>query len=226
MRARRFLFGALGALGAMVVASGLAWGDNLLLKKVLTGPRLIDGSLINQIIDCLNGAAGCNYSGFVSLTTGQGQFTVWHSGGAAPVSGTTGTDVTAVSTLTYIAPVFVPVNTTITGISVLNGSSVTGATIVALANSKGVPIAAAQSVSTTASGTNDYQKIPFAAAYKANGPALYWIMVQTDKSNHIRTHLVGSFGTTSTTTVTLGTMPSFTPPTSFVTGNGPIADTY
>lgn len=151
--------------------------------------------------------------------------TVYHSGDAAPPTATTGTDKTPVVTETYISRVFIPVNCTLTGISVLNGSAVAGNMTVALADSNGVVIAA--SASTAASGTAAYQQVPFAATIAVKGPAEYFILVQNNNtSNRFRAHALGNFKAGKLTGQTYGTLPNFTPPTGFTADLGPIADVY
>lgn len=152
-----------------------------------------------------------------------------HSGNAPPTAALSGagTDTTPVTTTTYICEIFVPANCTITGVAVLNGSVNAGNITVSLADSTGAPIAAAKSASTASSGTNAYQRIPFASSYAAKGPATYYVMYQTDNtSNRFRTHLVGNFGTTTQTSGVYGTFVSFSPPTTFTTNVGPICSLY
>jgi hypothetical protein len=140
---------------------------------------------------------------------------------------TDGTNVTASSTTTYIAEIFVPANMTITGIALFNGTSVAGNVTVGLATSAGAPIGAALSASTSQSGTTAYQLIPFATPYPAVGPATYYIQVQfSSGSANFRAHVLGTIGATTQTGQTYGVMTSFTPPTTFTTNVGPIAGLY
>lgn len=151
--------------------------------------------------------------------------TVFATGGAAATSATMGTDTTPVVTETYVARVFVPLNTTLTGISVLNGSAVAGNVTVALADSSGTVVAA--SATTAASGTAAFQKVPFAAAYAAKGPGEYFVLLQCNNtSNRFRSHAVGNFKAGKLTAQTYGTLPAFTPPTAFTADLGPVADVY
>lgn len=138
-----------------------------------------------------------------------------------------GTNVTASTTTTYIAEIYVPNNMTITGIALFNGTAVAGNVTVGLASSSGAPIAAALSASTAQTGTTAYQLIPFATPYAAVGPATYYIQVQFNNSGaNFRAHVLGTIGTTTQTGQTYGTMTSFTPPTTFTTNVGPIAGLY
>lgn len=156
--------------------------------------------------------------------------TVFHSGGYQPVATTGTTSTQIVSTDTYFVEVFIPVNTTLTGISVLNGTT-TSASLnvnVGLANASGVIVA--QSATTTAqAAANAYQQIPFTATYKAVGPAKYYIAVQgSATTGYFATHTIGNFGATLKTSETYGTFVTSASyaTTTFTTARGPIADVY
>lgn len=149
----------------------------------------------------------------------------WPSGGGAPATATTGTDTTPVVTETYVARVFIPLNVSLTGISILNGSAVAGNIMVALADSNGSVIAS--SASTAASGTAAYQAVPFSAITPVKGPGEYFILLQCNNTGYrFRSHAVGVFKAGKLTSQTYGTLPAFTPPTSFAADLGPIASTY
>lgn len=151
--------------------------------------------------------------------------TVFHTGDAAPMTTTTGTDTTPVITEEYVARVFVPMNAKLTGISLLNGSAVSGNVTVILYDSNGGIVA--NSASTAQSGTAAYQQIPFASAYNAKGPANYFVGLQVDNTTaRFRSHILGNFGASKKTAQTYGTLTALTPPTTFTTGVGPVADTY
>lgn len=152
--------------------------------------------------------------------------TVFHSGQAAPVAVTTGTDATAVNTQTAIVEVFVPVNTTLTGVKWLGLATSTGNVQFSLATSAGVPITAAQTASTATSGTANYQTAAFVTPYVALGPRKYFILMQNSGSNHYRAHALGNFGASVKTTEVFGTFTTVTPPTTFTADVGPIADVY
>lgn len=196
-------FTTLSASGAAAFAAALTVGTTLGVTGVITP------------------------TGGIAAAAGFAVPTVYHSGGLQPDSATVGTDTTPSVTETYIAEVFVPANCTLTGVSVLNGSAVAGNIQISLANSSGVPIAAAVTVSTAASGTAAYQKVPFAVAYAAKGPAKYFILLQCNNTGYrFRSHIVGNFGASKKTGEVYGTFTTVTPPTTFTTGLAPIADTY
>ncbi len=150
--------------------------------------------------------------------------TVFHSGDAAPMTTTTGTDTTPVTTETYICEVFIPVVTTLTGISVLNGSAVAGNLFVALARSDGTILAS--SAATAQSGTAAYQKIPFTSTQVVRGGRYFILLQCSSTSARFRSHILGNFGASKKTGETNGTFTTITIPTTFTADLGPIADTY
>lgn len=150
-----------------------------------------------------------------------------HTGDQPAVVSTDGNNSTPSITETYVSEVFVPCNMTITGVALFNGSDVTGNVTVGLATSAGAPIAAAKSASTAGSGTDAYQRIPFATPYAAVGPATYYIQVQYSSATaRYNTHTLGNHGVLVQTSQSYGTLASFTPPTTFVTAVGNIAALY
>lgn len=149
------------------------------------------------------------------------------TGNWKPLAITDGTSTTCVATTTYIGQIFIPANATLTGVSIVNSTAVAGNVTVQLADSTGAPIAAAKSATTAASGTAAYQRIPFAVAYAAVGPATYYVMMQCDNTSELfRTHTVGDFRTQSVTSGVYGTFAAFTPATTFTTAVAPVASLY
>lgn len=150
-----------------------------------------------------------------------------HTGAVPAVATTDGTDATPVTTETYCSEVFVPCNMTITGVALFNGSNVTGNVTVGLADSTGAPIAAAKSATTAGSGTDAYQRVPFAAPYAAKGPATYYIQVQYDSGTaRYNAHTLGNHSVQKQTSQVYGTFTSFTPAGTFTTAIGNIAGLY
>lgn len=181
----------------------------------------------------LSGGAGGVNGGAGGVTLGSGGLTlasnptVFHSGQSAPLAVTDGTEKVAVTTESYVSEIFIPINCTITGIAVLNATAVAGNIQISLADSTGAIIAAAQTASTAASGTAAYQQVPFAVAYAAK-PGRYFVVLQCNNTGYkFRTHVLGNFAAGKLTGGTYGT---FTTVASliaaFVTGLGPICDTY
>ncbi len=132
-----------------------------------------------------------------------------------------------VITETYVSEIFVPCNLTITGIALFNGTNVTGNVTVGLATSAGAPIAAALSASTAGSGVDAIQRIPFAVAYAAKGPATYFVQVQYSSGTaRYNTHILGNHGVLVQTAQTYGVLTSFTAPSTFVTVVGSVGGLY
>lgn len=152
--------------------------------------------------------------------------TCFHSGQAPPVAVTSNTDKTATNTETYIVEIFIPCNTTLTGVAIIGTASSTGNVQISLADNAGTVIAAAQSVSTAATAAAAYQQVPFATPYAAKGPAKYFVLLQNSGANHFEAHTIGNFGASKKTSETFGTFTNVTPPTTFTTALGPVCSTY
>jgi hypothetical protein len=150
--------------------------------------------------------------------------TVFHSGAVGPATPTTGNDTTPSVTETYISEVFVPCNTQLTGVALLNGSAVAGNVTAYLYDSNGNVVAA--TASTAQAGTAAYQQIPFSAVVQAKGPARYFIGVQFNNTGaRFRSHILGNFIAGKKTGETYGT-PTAIATSTFTTNLGPIADLY
>lgn len=188
--------------------------------------RLLAASAAILVSGALALAATLSIDGGVTVIPGNTAPTVFHSGGVAYPAVTSGNDSTAVNTETYIVEVFVPVTTTLTGVSWINLATSTGNVQFSLADSTGAPITAAQTASTAAGTSAAYQQVPFATPYVAKGPAKYFILMQNSGSNHYRAHTIGNFGASKKTAETYGTFTTVTPPTTFTTNLAPVADTY
>ena len=133
---------------------------------------------------------------------------------------------TPVNTEVYIAEVTVPYNVTVTGVAVLNSSTLSGNLKVGLANSAGTVVAT--SASTANAGSAVYQLVPFTGTYAAVGPATYYVLTFYD-NNTVRPNAltVGSCGVAKQTGQTYATgFTTITPPTTFTTALGPVANLY
>jgi hypothetical protein len=215
------------AAGAAILAAGvLAFAANNL---VLDGNLTVGGTTTMTGATTQTGALGVTGvltpTGGVAAATGTIS-TVFHGGGVAYPVVTSGNDSTAVNTETYIEEIFIPVNTTLTGVSWINLATSTGNVQFSLANSAGTVIAAAQTASTAAGTGAVYQQVAFATPYAAVGPAKYYILMQNSGSNHYRAHTIGNFGCSKKTGETFGTFTNVTPPTTFTTALCPVIDTY
>lgn len=221
-----FNAGAMDAdhIGELTSGSGITVDNNMTLAA---GVTLTTGTGAVTI-----GSGGIN-TGVTAQTVGSGGIalpstsTIFHSGGVAPIATTTGTELVAATTESYVVEMFIPFNCTITGIAILNATAVAGNIQMSLADTTGAIIAAAQTASTAASGTGAYQQVPFAVAYAAKA-GRYFVVLQANNTGYkLRTHVLGNFTAGKLTGGTYGT---FTTVASligtFVTGLGPICDTY
>jgi hypothetical protein len=150
---------------------------------------------------------------------------VYHTGDAAPMTTTTGTDTTPVITEEYVAEVFVPVNHQSTGVALSTARPCPATSPAILYDSNGGIVAS--TASTAQSGTAAYQKAAWTAPVNLKGPAKYFIGVQIDNTTaRFRSHILGNFGAAKKTSQTYGTLTTLTPPTTFTTNLGPVADIY
>lgn len=145
--------------------------------------------------------------------------------GFVPNTTTSGTDTTPAVTETYLASVFVPANTLVSGIAILNGSAVAGNIKVALADGAGNILGA--SASTEASGTAAYQKVPLAAPVQVKGPGRYFVILQSDNTSYrFRSIPIGIAPAGKLTSQVYGTIVTLTPPAAFTASLGPVASIY
>lgn len=155
----------------------------------------------------------------------RGSQMVWNTGDLTPPTATTGTDTTPGTTTTYLARVTIHFNSTVTGLSLLNGSAVAGNVFGILYDSDGNPVAT--TASTAQSGTAAYQQVPLTAPYRAIGPGVYFIGWQfNNTSARFRSHALGNFTAFTKTSETFGTATAITSPNSFTANVGPISSTY
>lgn len=151
-----------------------------------------------------------------------------HTGGNPPQATTDFTDYTVVTTETIRSEIFVPANTSCTGVAIFNGSAVAGNLTAYLIDSTGAQITGAVTASTAQSGTDAYQRIPWSGgAITLKGPATYWVAVQGNNTGgKINTHTVGNFGADKQTSTVYGTLTVAAAPTTFTTALGPVASLY
>ena len=166
------------------------------------------------------------------FSTGKGQPPIVST---VPIDGTAygsvGTDtIVAANDRIYHMNIWIPINMTLTGIAVLNGTTVgTDKWVYYLASSGGTVVAQTAAAGTTTSGADAFQKIAFTAAYAAAGPGKYFIGIQgngtTDK---LRTVPANYFGLTAIETAAqaFGAETALTPGTSLTAGQGPVAYVY
>lgn len=154
-----------------------------------------------------------------------------NTGGTAYTSiNTNGT--TLAATTMYCTELNLPFNKLLTGLAILNGTTVgTDKHLVALYDATGNLIANSAAAGVTSASASTYQTIPFSTSYYAVGPAQYFGCVQTNgTTDTIRMVVTGTqdtYLTKGVTAQTFGTIPAtFTAPTTFTTAVGPYLAFY
>lgn len=162
-----------------------------------------------------------------------------HTGGTAAQVSTDFTNATPIITEEYLCEVYIPAPMVLTGLSVFNGSDVTGNMTVGLRDALGNLLA--KSSSTAGSGPDAYQNIPFATTYQTNngtvitgtGPlrveagTYYTFSQYSSATARYNTHTLGAFGAGKTTAQTYGTvLTTGTMPVTFTTALGNVATLY
>lgn len=145
--------------------------------------------------------------------------------GATPVKASTdGTDTTPVVTETYIVEVLLPFSCDVTGFANFNGSVASGNLTAILYRGDGTVIV--KSASTAMSGTDAFQRIPFASVQHLL-PGRYYVGLQIDNTTaRVNTHPIGNFGASKKTGEVYGTATNITPPTTFTASQGPMGGLY
>lgn len=148
-----------------------------------------------------------------------------HSGGTPAFTPSLGSDQVPVATEFYICEIHIPAAQLITGIAIVNGSAVSGNVKVGLADVTGAVVAT--SASTAQSGTDVYQRVPFAAPVVV-APGTYFVLVFLDNTTgRLRAHQFGNFGASKKTGQTFATgFTTITIPTTFTADLGTLAATY
>lgn len=152
-------------------------------------------------------------------------------GGTAYTSlNTSGTAVGA--TTLYCTEVNLPYNKVLTGIGVLNGTTVTGnARYVVLYDAAGNALANSALAGQASVTASVYERYPFTSTFLAIGPAQYYGCLQDNAvgSTTVRMLVTGvqdNFLTKGQTGATFGTVPTLTVPTGFTTAVGPYIYLY
>lgn len=146
------------------------------------------------------------------------------TGGVPVKASTDGTDTTPVITETYIAELEVAVGCRATGFANFNGSVASGNLKVILYNSAGKVIAS--SASTAMSGTDAFQRIPFAAPINLR-PGRYFVGLQVDNiTARVNTHPIGNFAQFKKTGEVYDTATAITPVSTFTANQGPMGGLY
>ena len=214
----------LSAAAAIALVSGLAWAQTVYLQGAQQG-----GGVLSRVTDALGtqiaGIPYINANGSAA-TGGVNACRLVHTGGAPNTSATSAnTNQTPVATEVYIAEMQVNLPCTATGLSIYNGSAVSGNAKVGLANAAGAVIAT--SASTATSGTTAYQNIAFTATVALTPGTYYALTFYDNNTQRATAWTAGAFGASKQTGQTYATgFTTITPPTTFTTALGPVASLY
>lgn len=139
-----------------------------------------------------------------------------------------GTDGAGVAGTIYAAEIVIPSPRVVTGIGVLNGTTVgTDNVIVALYDEGGMLLANSALAGTLGAGADDFQEIAFTASIEI--PAgRYFVATQFNGTTHATQRIAAStyLNRMSATAGSFGTLPALTPPTGQTANAGPIAYVY
>lgn len=149
-----------------------------------------------------------------------------HTGGTAAQVSTDFTNSTPVTTEAYLCEVQIPSRCIAQGIGVFNGSDVTGNIILGLYDNNGVQIAL--TAATAGSGTDAYQRIPFAGVSIELQPGTYYVAsMYSSGTARYNTHTIGNFGAGKLTGLTTMILPAtIAVPSTFTTALGNVATLY
>jgi hypothetical protein len=131
----------------------------------------------------------------------------------------------------YCTEIDIPVSYMLTGLAVLNGTTVgTDKHLLILYDSSGNVLANSAVAGATTSGASTYQKYNFLSKYYAVGPARYFACMMangtTDTVRHAITAVNDNVLAGKLTGKTFGTVTSITPPSTFTTALGPYFALY
>lgn len=184
-----------------------------------------------SVSDCLGGSWQSGDSNNGALATSRFRIMSPEPGGTAYTSlNTNGTAVGA--TTLYCTEVLLPTNKLLTGIGVLNGTTVTGnARYVILYDNAGNALANSALTGQASVTASVYETYAFTAKYLAIGPAQYFACLQDNAvgSTTVRMVVTGTEDnllTKGQTGATFGTIPALTVPTTFTTAVGPYVYLY
>lgn len=149
-----------------------------------------------------------------------------------PPTPSAGTLVTPAANTVYLTQIEVPKSTLLTGVGVLNGTTVgTNKYIVAIYSSEGNLLASSAAAGVLTAGASGFQQIPFSNTYIVPGARTVWIAVfvngATDNFYAMPAMAAMSGLAGSVTGQSFGTVPAtLVMPTTFTAGVGPIAFVY
>lgn len=179
------------------------------------------------ISDCLNG----QWVNGVRTPNTPFRLVFPDSGGTAYTSlNTNGTAVG--STTLYCTSVNLPANKLLTGIGVLNGTTVTGnARYVVLYDAGGTPLANSALAGQASVTASVYETYAFTSKFYAVGPSTYFACLQDNATGSTTVRMVvtgtqDNILTKGQTGATFGTVPTLTVPTTFTSAVGPYVYLY
>lgn len=210
--------------GTLSATGNLAINTNKFTVTASSGNTLVAGTLAVTGATTLTGAE--TLSGGVALTAPGTNFHGW-----LPPAVASSTSATPSATVVYVSQIFIPFNTTITGLYNTNAATCgTNKWIGALFNASGGVVANSSTSGITCSGSSGYQALAFTAPVAVTGPAMYWVGLYVNGTTD-RYYAVPALGqgwglAGSVSTQTFGTVATITPPTTFTADVGPVMFTY
>ena len=139
---------------------------------------------------------------------------------------------TLAATTMYCTEIQLPYSKQVTGIGVLNGTTVgTDKHLVALYDATGNLLANSATAGVASATASNYQQIAFTSPYYVVGPGQYFGCMQTngttDTVRMLVTQVLDQYLTKGVTSITFGTVPAtITVPTTFTTAVGPYLQLY
>lgn len=213
------------AASSVVTASG--WGGSAGVNTADTADFVV-GTSSAKITSTGTGGTFRISKGSLNLDTTGKQLRVWLKCDDTTNIGSGGITVAIANDSGYAA-LFVPFNTTLTGLIVTVGTvGGTDLWIAALLNNSGTPVATSATAGTTAGTAQTKQKFTFATPVAVTGPAVYFAALQSNGTTaRFRTHGNNLEGfVTGSVTGTFGTIPTIIPATTYTQSVGPHASTF
>ena len=224
-----------GGLAVSTISSAAA--ENLTIDAKSTGTITLNGTGTGNVITGANlvPAAGKNITinstgglvGASAIPTGAAG--LFWTGNIPYTTLTGGNDTANTNGDIYWAPVYIPQNVTLTGVTFSIGSvGGTDKAIAALYNSAGTLLANSATAGTTVGTANTFQSLAFTGTYAAVGPGVYYVAMQFNGTTaKFRAHtLAGYVFAANSQAGTFGTLASITPGTTYTANKGPIAFVY
>jgi hypothetical protein len=220
---------ASGALVWIATPQQLVWESSGLPSGTCNSATAVNPTInvhLNQYAECLGG----------SWVTGSGTATAYRLNfptiGAVAYTGLDTNGTAVGSTTVYCTEVDLPGSKLITGIGLLNGTTVTGnKRYVILYDSAGNALANSALAGQASVTASVFENYAFTSKLYAVGPAQYFGCLQDNSTGSTTVRMVDTgiddnILTVGQTGATFGTVPALTVPTSFHTGTGPYLYVY